>query len=146
MYCLNMLAIALELAREDPAYEDVASKFFEHFVYIAQAMNNRGGHGMSLWDEDRRLLLRRAAPARRPARFHEGALDGGPDSALRRGSSGAGSVDALPGFKRRMQWFLDNFPTCRDHIEMHRNRAHGVRRQLTIVNRRTADAHPAATC
>ena len=35
MYCLNMLAIALELAREDPAYEDVATKFFEHFVYIA---------------------------------------------------------------------------------------------------------------
>ena len=40
MYCLNMLAIALELSREDPAYEDVASKFFEHFVYIAQAMND----------------------------------------------------------------------------------------------------------
>ena len=43
MYCLDMLAIALELAREDPAYEDVASKFFEHFVYIAQAMNDMGG-------------------------------------------------------------------------------------------------------
>ena len=40
MYCLNMLAIALELARDDPAYEDVASKFFEHFVYIADAMND----------------------------------------------------------------------------------------------------------
>ena len=40
MYCLNMLAIALELARDDPAYEDVASKFFEHFLYIADAMNN----------------------------------------------------------------------------------------------------------
>ena len=46
MYCLNMLAIALELAREDPAYEDVASKFFEHFVYIAQRheRSRRGGH------------------------------------------------------------------------------------------------------
>ena len=52
MYCLDMLAIAMELAREDPAYEDVASKFFEHFVYITQAMNNRGGHGISLWDEE----------------------------------------------------------------------------------------------
>src|SRR5208282_6078669 len=52
MYCLEMLAIAMELAREDPAYEDVASKFFEHFVYITQAMNNRGGHGISLWDEE----------------------------------------------------------------------------------------------
>ena len=36
MYCLDMLAIAMELAREDPAYEDVASKFFEHFVYISR--------------------------------------------------------------------------------------------------------------
>ncbi len=42
MYCLNMLAMALELSREDPAYEDVASKFFEHFIYIAQAMNDYG--------------------------------------------------------------------------------------------------------
>ena len=45
MYCLNMLAIALELAREDKVYEDVASKFFEHFVYIADAMNNVGSDG-----------------------------------------------------------------------------------------------------
>ena len=42
MYCLNMLAMALELSREDPAYGRVASKFFEHFVYIAQAMNDVG--------------------------------------------------------------------------------------------------------
>ncbi|MBI3800752.1 MAG: glucosidase, partial [Deltaproteobacteria bacterium] len=45
MYCLNMLTIALELARDDSAYEDVASKFFEHFVYICRAMNNLGGEG-----------------------------------------------------------------------------------------------------
>ena len=52
MYCLNMLVIAGELAREDPAYEDVASKFFEHFVYIAHAMDDRGGEGIKLWDEE----------------------------------------------------------------------------------------------
>ncbi len=52
MYCLNMLAIALELARDDPAYEDVASKFFEHFLYIADAMNDIGGEGIELWDEE----------------------------------------------------------------------------------------------
>ena len=44
-----MLAIALELASEDPAYEDIASKFFEHFVAIVDAMNTLGGTG--LWDE-----------------------------------------------------------------------------------------------
>ncbi len=53
-------------ARRTRAYEDVASKFFEHFVYIADAMNNIGGEGIELWDERGRLLLRRAAPARRP--------------------------------------------------------------------------------
>ena len=51
MYCLDMLAMAIELAHDDPAYEDVASKFFEHFVYISQAMNDMGGEGIGLWDE-----------------------------------------------------------------------------------------------
>jgi hypothetical protein len=51
MYCLNMLAIALELAKEDYAYEGVASKFFEHFVLISHAMNNLAGEGIHLWDE-----------------------------------------------------------------------------------------------
>src|SRR5262249_15165352 len=51
MYCLNMLAIALELSEINPAYEDIASKFFEHFVYIARAMNDLGGEGITLWDE-----------------------------------------------------------------------------------------------
>ena len=52
MYTLNMLAIALELASEDPAYEDVASKFFEHFVHITEAMNHMGQDGNGLWDEE----------------------------------------------------------------------------------------------
>ena len=43
MYCLNLLGIALELAKEDPVYEDVATKFFEHFVYIGAAVNRMGG-------------------------------------------------------------------------------------------------------
>ena len=45
MYCLNLLAIAMELAKDDPAYEDVASKFWEHFLYIADAINHLGGDG-----------------------------------------------------------------------------------------------------
>ncbi len=51
MYCLNMLAIALELAKENRAYSDVATKFFEHFVYISHAMNDFGGSDVGLWDE-----------------------------------------------------------------------------------------------
>ena len=52
MFCLNMLGIALELAKEDKAYEDVASKFFEHFVYISDAMNNLGEAETELWSEE----------------------------------------------------------------------------------------------
>jgi hypothetical protein len=51
-YCLGMMRIALELAKEDPVYEDLATKFYEHFLSIAHAMTNRGGAGFSLWDED----------------------------------------------------------------------------------------------
>ena len=51
MFCLNMMTIALELARHDRVYEDIATKFFEHFLYIAVAMNNIGDAGISLWDE-----------------------------------------------------------------------------------------------
>ena len=52
LYSLNMLAIALELARDDPSYEDVATKFFEHFLYIAGALNDLGGTGIALWDAE----------------------------------------------------------------------------------------------
>ena len=50
-YCLGMMKIALELAREDPVYEDLGTKFYEHFLSIAHAMTDRGGEGYSLWDE-----------------------------------------------------------------------------------------------
>ncbi len=51
MYTLNLMRIALELAEEDDVYEDIATKFFEHFLYIAGAMTNIGGSGIGLWDE-----------------------------------------------------------------------------------------------
>ncbi len=51
MYSLNMLRIAIELAQQDDAYQDIATKFFEHFLMIGGAMNNLGGKGLSLWDD-----------------------------------------------------------------------------------------------
>ena len=51
MYCLNLMRIALELAQHNHTYEDIATKFFEHFLYIAEAMTNLGGEGIGLWDE-----------------------------------------------------------------------------------------------
>lgn len=52
MFCLSMLTIALELAKERPAYEDVAIKFLEHFIYIADAMNKMGENNLELWDDE----------------------------------------------------------------------------------------------
>ncbi len=50
-FCLYLMRIALELAEENPVYEGVATKFFEHFVYIGAAMKKMGGRNYQLWDE-----------------------------------------------------------------------------------------------
>ena len=136
MYCLNMLAIAMELARDDPAYEDVASKFFEHFVYITQAINNRGGHGITLWDEEDGFYydVLHLPDGRHPFLKVRSMVGLVPLFAVEILEPEA--VDALPGFKRRMQWFLDNVPGVPHHIEMTQASAHGIRRQLSIVSRR----------
>ena len=78
MYCLNLLAIAMELGHHNASYEDVASKFFEHFMYIAHAINHRRAV-----ERGGRLLLRRAPPSRRRRAPARGAVDGRPDPALR---------------------------------------------------------------
>ena len=112
-FCGTMLFIALELASEDPAYEDVASKFFEHYVAISDAMNSLGGDG--LWDEQdgfyydqlhvdhqRKSLRIRSMVGIIPL-FVCGILE---DEVL----------DRLPGFRKRLQWFLDNRPDLAHHI------------------------------
>lgn len=52
MFCLNLMRIALELARENPVYESLATKFFQHYIYVARAMKHRGGRNYQLWDEE----------------------------------------------------------------------------------------------
>jgi hypothetical protein len=136
MYCLNMLAIALELAKEDPAYEDVASKFFEHFVYIARAMNDFGSEGVSLWDEEDGfyydvLHLPNGEEHFLKIRSMVGLI---PLFAVE--TLEPEIVDRLPGFKRRMQWFIDNHPDVPEHIEMTQRSSRGVRRLLSLANRK----------
>jgi len=119
MYCLNMLAIALELARDNHAYEDVASKFFEHFVYIAYATDNLGGH--SLWHAEDGFfydVLNLPDGTRQPLKVHSmvGLI---PLFAVE--TLEPDIVDRLPGFKRRMQWFIDNHPEFREHVKWWRN-------------------------
>jgi hypothetical protein len=134
MYCLNMLAIALELAREDPAYEDVASKFFEHFVYIAHAMDDGAHHGPSLWDDTDGFYydVLHADGHYQPLRVRSlvGLVPLFAVATLE-----PSVVDALPGFRRRMQWFIDNRPDLREHIETVADSAGRARRLLSIVSR-----------
>jgi Mannosylglycerate hydrolase MGH1-like glycoside hydrolase domain/Glycosyl hydrolase family 63 C-terminal domain len=136
MYCLNMLAIALELAKEDPAYEDVASKFFEHFVHIAGAMNDIGRHGHALWDDEDGfyydvLHLPNGEEHFLKIRSMVGLI---PLFAVE--TLEPEIIERLPGFRRRMQWFIDNTPHVPEHIEMTQRSAKGVRRLLSLVNRK----------
>ena len=133
MYCLNLMNMALELAKENPAYEDVASKFFEHFVYIARAMNNMAGQGISLWnDEDGfyydvlQLPHHPAIPLR--VRSMVGLIPLFAATTLEEET-----VNKFPSFKRRMQYFIDNFPELSANIET-RADEHGLRRFLSLVN------------
>ncbi len=135
MYCLTMLAMALELAHEDPAYEDVASKFFEHFAYIAHAMNNLGGEGIALWDEEDGFYYDVLHLSGGEHHFLKVRSMVGLIPLLGVETMEPEDVDSLTGFQRRMNWFLDNSPEVRDHVEMTPG-PRGVRRLLTLVNRK----------
>ena len=115
MYTLNLLAIAMELAHHDRAYEDVASKFWEHFLYIAHAMNNRGNDGIELWDEEDGfyydvLHLPDGTPL--PA---EGALDGRADPALRRRDARARDAATAPRLPHAAR--VVHRPSARSHAQ-----------------------------
>ncbi|MGE5216112.1 MAG: MGH1-like glycoside hydrolase domain-containing protein, partial [Chloroflexota bacterium] len=134
MYCLNMLAIALELAKGNSVYEDVASKFFEHFVYICEAMNNLGGQQIELWDRHDGFyydVLHHDNGANMPLKVRSmvGLI---PLFAVE--TLDPETVDKLPGFKRRLQWFIENRPRLSEHIETEAT-DDGPRRFLSLVNR-----------
>lgn len=135
MFCLNMLAIALELAREDSAYEDVASKFFEHFVYICRAINNLGDEGLSLWDPQDGFYYDVLHPERgKPFPLKIRSMVGlAPLFAVETLDSEI--LDKLPGFKRRMQWFIENRPELSEHLETQTTEDGHVLRFLSLVNR-----------
>jgi hypothetical protein len=135
MYCLNMLAIALELARTKPAYEDVATKFFEHFIYIANAIHNMGGEGGSLWDEKEGFF------------YDVVSLPNGEHVPLRTRSF-VGLIpmfavetiepdllEMLPRFKQRVEWFVKYRPQLVAHIASLTKPGEEGRRLLAIVDR-----------
>jgi hypothetical protein len=136
MYCLNMLAIAGELAQQDPAYEDVASKFFEHFIYIVHAMNDLGGEGIQLWDDQDGFyydVLHLPDGTHYPMKVRSmvGLVPLFAVTILE-----PERTEQFPGFTRRMQWFLENNPDAQRHLDMSQHSEHGVRKLLSIVGRR----------
>ncbi len=134
-YSLGMLAIALELARHNPVYEDVASKFYEHFLYIASAINKTGARMEGLWDSEDRFY------------YDVLSLPDGTQRALKvRSMVGLmpllavetlepDVLAALPSFTKRMQWFIDNRPELRDNVACMETEGVGDRRLLSIVGK-----------
>jgi len=133
MYSLNLLAIAMELAREDPSYEDVASKFWEHFLHIANAINNLGNDGAGMWNEQDGFfydVLQLPGRPMQPMRIRSmvGLI---PLFAVE--TLEPYRVDALDGFKRRMDWFIENRPDLTKNVASMRARGMEGRRLLSIV-------------
>ena len=138
MFCLSMLTIALELALRDSAYSDIAVKFFEHFLYIADAMNNIAGEGISLWDEQDQFFYD-------VLRFNPGDAGGAANMQLRiRSMVGLiplfavttiepALLDKVPEFKRRLEWFLENRPDLAKLVSRWHEPGMGERRLLAIL-------------
>jgi hypothetical protein len=140
VFCLNMLAIAIELTAADPAYEDVATKFLEHFFYIAHAMNNRtatrGEHDVDLWDD-------------LDGFYYDVLHKSNGESVFLRVRSAVGlipllaietiepdTLERLPDFSRRLQWFLEQRPDLVENVAPVTRSGRSDRRLFSIV---TAD-------
>ncbi len=135
MYCLNLMRIALELAIHNRVYEDIATKFFEHFLHIAEAMTNIGGEGkgVGLWDEEdqfyydelnlpdgRMLKLRVRSMVGLIPLFAVETLE--PEL-----------LDKLPDFKRRLDWFLNYRPDLASLVSCWKTPGRGARRLLSLL-------------
>ena len=133
MYSLNMLRIACEIAIENPVYQDMASKFFEHFLHIAGAMQSIGGEKLNLWDEDDQfyydMLHKEDGSAMLlKVRSMVGLI---PLFAVEVLTSDM--LDKLPAFKRRVEWVLNNRPDLASLISRWYEPGKGESRLLSIL-------------
>jgi hypothetical protein len=135
MFSLNMMRIALELALHNPVYQDIATKFFEHFLEIAEAMTNMGNResGIGLWDEEDEFYydhLRFADGRIEPLKVRSMvglvplfAVETIEPECLRR----------LPDFKRRLEWYLDYRPDLAALVSRWHEPGRGDRRLLSLL-------------
>ena len=135
MYSLNMMAIALELADGNPAYEDMASKFWEHFLNISKAMSHRGGQeGQSLWNEEDGffydvLHLPDARQFPIKVRSMVGLI---PLFAVE--TLEPERLERLPAFKRRLEWFIEHRPDLSAGVASMETPGRGARRLLSVLD------------
>jgi hypothetical protein len=136
MYSLDLLAIALELAAGDPAFEDVASKFWEHFVYIAHAMNHLGeDDSFSLWNEEDGFfydVLHLPDGQHLPLRLRSmvGLIPLYAVQAMQ-----PELLDSMPAFKRRLDWFVANRPDLTENMACMRTPGNKECRLFSIAGR-----------
>lgn len=136
MFCLNMMRTALELARQNPVYENIATKFFEHFLGIADAMNNLGGKGIGLWEETDEFFYDvlhlpdgRFTPLR--VRSLVGLM---PLLAVE--TLEPELLNAMPGFKARLEWYLTKRPDLAALISRWQEPGAGDRRLVALTRGR----------
>jgi Glycosyl hydrolase family 63 C-terminal domain len=134
MYTLNMLAIAMELAEEDPVYEDIASKFYEHFLFIAHAISDRGDASLCLWDDEDGfyydvVLTRDGRRIPLKVRSMVGLI---PLFAIE--TLEPSTLERMRDFRARMEWFQTNRPDLTNNVASMVEPGQGERRLLSIVD------------
>ena len=133
MYALNLMRIALELAEHNHVYEDIASKFFEHFLSIAEAMACMYGGEFGLWDDedkfyydvlnlpnDERIRMRLRSIVGLIPLFAVETLE--PEM-----------LERMPGFHKRLEWFLDHRPDLAHLVSHWQSPGRGERRLLSLL-------------
>ena len=133
MYSLNLMKIAFELAHHNPAYEDIASKFFEHFLYISEAMRYKMGDDENLWDDEDgffydSLHFSDGRHERLKIRSVVGLI---PLLAVE--TLEISSLFKLPGFNKRMAWFMENRPDLAKDVTCSGEGGACERRLLSVV-------------
>jgi hypothetical protein len=133
MYCLNLLRISIELAQHNPVYEDIATKFLEHFLAIAAAINGVGEGAMGLWDEtDQFYFDHLSLPDGRnlPLRIHSivGLI---PLFAVQ--PIEPAMISQLPEFSARLEWYLKHRPDLASLVSNWEQPGQGNRRLLSLL-------------
>ncbi len=134
MYCLDMLTISLELAHANPSYEEVATKFLEHFFYIAHAMNNIGDDNAELWDEADGFYYDILRSTTQPCFRMRVRSMVGLIPLLAVTTLEAEVLSNLPGFRQRLEWFLVHRQDVAANISHMRDPARPDRLLISVVS------------